>query len=182
MHYTPHRICEHKPDHVMHYTPIVFVSTCLSMWCTILPRGYLSTSMWCNARCQHAQPQVWKFSPLSSLITTAFSSLMDNHHSFHLPIPTSHKPQPSTVTTPGFLWPIIGVCNIPNLLLPLTPIQCHDVPAVGGTNMHQTLMGMGEGLYAVPAGCAWWVIWFCFTLYSILSFYANWFLNKPIGE
>ena len=182
MHYTSNSIYEHKLEHVMHYTPIVFVSTSLSMWCTILPRGYLSTSMWCNARCQDAQPQVWKFSPLSSLIITALSSLTDNHHSFHLPIPTSHKPRPSTITTPGFLWAVIGVCNILNLLLPLTPIQCHDVPAVGGTNMHQTLMGMGEGLYAVPAACAWWVIWFCFALYSILSFDANWFLNKPIGE
>jgi len=102
-----------------------------------------------------AEPLVSKFSPLSHLITTAPTSLSYNYSSFHPPIPTSHEPPPSTITTRGLLQPVIVVRNIPNLVLPTTPIQCQDVLAVEGPNLPLTLMRIGEELYAVLAECAW---------------------------
>ena len=138
--------------------------------------------MWCNARCRDsdAKPQVWKFSLLSFLITTAPPSLPSNHPSFYPPIATSRALQLSTITTPGFLLPVIAAGNIPNLALLSTPIQCQDVPGAGGTNLHQTLMRICKELYAVHAVCAWCVLSSRSTLYSILWSYSNLLFNKPI--
>ena len=137
IHYTTGRICEHR--HVMHYTTHRICEHSHVMQHTL----------------PSAEPLVRKFSPLSPLITTAPSSLSYNYPSFHPPIPTSREPQPSPITIPGFLQPVIVVHNIPNLVLPATHIQCQDVLGDEGTNLHQTLMQIGEELYAVPAVYAW---------------------------
>jgi len=104
IHYTTCRICEHR--HVMHYTTHRICEHSHVMQHTL----------------PSAEPLVRKFSPLSPLITTGLSSLSYNYPSFHAPIPTSREPQPSAITIPGFLQPVIVVRNIPNWVLPSTHI------------------------------------------------------------